>query len=97
VSSAPDADPFVQIRLSDLVALRVAAANQTAPAPSAPPMAPPSTPTTPEYLTTKEAAALLGVTAKGLEAMRARGEGPAFIRVGRRVRYVASALGRGPG
>jgi hypothetical protein len=68
VSSAPDADPFVQIRLSDLVALRVAAANQTAPAPapSAPPVARPSTP---EYLATKEAAVLLSVTAKGLEAM----------------------------
>lgn len=49
-------------------------------------------PAAPEYLTTRQAAALLGVSAKGLEAMRARGEGPPFIRVGRKVRYVASAL-----
>jgi excisionase family DNA binding protein len=61
------------------------------PHPSAPVAAPAPEPdrpvTAPEYLTTVEAAALLGVTVKGLEALRARGEGPPFIRVGRAVRY----------
>jgi hypothetical protein len=98
VSSAPDADPFVQIRLSDLLALRAAASviPELSPALQMVPQRPSADtrPPLPEYLTTKEAAALLGVTPKGLEAMRARGDGPAFIRVGRRVRYVASALGR---
>jgi hypothetical protein len=88
-------DPFVQIRLSDLLALK--GAPQVAAAPPAPPPAPERAPVPPEYLTTKQAAALLGVSAKGLEAMRARGEGPAFIRVGRRVRYLASELGQRSG
>jgi hypothetical protein len=34
-----------------------------------------------EFLATREAAALLGVTVKGLEAMRAKGRGPKFTRV----------------
>ena len=45
-----------------------------------------------EYLDTRAAAALLGVSVKGLEAMRARGNGPPFIRVGNRVRYRRSDL-----
>ncbi|HET9954536.1 MAG TPA: helix-turn-helix domain-containing protein, partial [Polyangiaceae bacterium] len=40
-----------------------------------------------EFLSTREAAALLGVTVKGLEAMRAKGRGPKFTRVGKVVRY----------
>jgi predicted DNA-binding transcriptional regulator AlpA len=44
------------------------------------------------YLTTREAAALLGVSVKGLAAMRARGAGPKYVRIGNRVRYVASEL-----
>lgn len=51
-------------------------------------------PAPPAFLTTKEAAAVLGLTAKGLEAMRARGEGPPFVRIGRAVRYLASELPR---
>lgn len=57
-------------------ALRSASA---APAPAA--VAPP------EYLTTAEAAVLLGVSVRTLEALRAEGRGPRFVRVGRAVRY----------
>ena len=49
---------------------------------------------TPEYLDTKAAAKVLGVSAKGPEAMRARGGGPGYVRIGRRVRYRASDLPR---
>jgi hypothetical protein len=83
----PD-DPLVQIRLSDLLALqRAAAGNAAAPAEPAAPSAPPH-----EILTTREAAALLGVTPKGLEQMRAEGRGPKFFRVGRAIRYRRSDL-----
>lgn len=41
----------------------------------------------PEYLTTREAAALLGVSTRTLEALRAEGRGPRYVRVGRAVRY----------
>lgn len=51
------------------------------------------TPGTPEYLTTREAAALLGVSTRHLEAMRAEGRGPRCIRVGRAVRYPRAELG----
>ena len=47
----------------------------------------------PEYLTTAQAAALLGVSRKGLEQMRARGGGPPFLRVGKAVRYPRATLG----
>lgn len=47
----------------------------------------------PEYLTTREAAKLLGVTVGGLEGMRANGIGPKYVKVGRRVRYRPSDLG----
>jgi hypothetical protein len=96
-ASVLDHDPLVQIRLSDLLALRAAAASATLPpVPSTPADAPvQGPPALPEYMDTKEAARLLGVTVKGLEAMRARGEGPPFIRVGRRVRYAAADLRRG--
>lgn len=46
----------------------------------------------PEYLSTAEAAALLGMTVKGLEGMRAKGTGPKFFRVGGRIRYRRSDL-----
>lgn len=78
---APPDDPLVQIRLSDLLALRAAAANGgAAPAPE------------PEFLNTREAAELLGVTPKALEQMRSEGRGPRFVRVGRAVRYRRSDL-----
>lgn len=60
------------------VAVPLVAPANDVPAPDAP---------APEYLTTREAAALLGVSVKGLEALRARSEGPPFIRLGRAVRY----------
>lgn len=49
----------------------------------------------PPYVDTKEAARLLGLTVKGLEAMRARGYGPPFVRVGRRIRYPTHRLHEG--
>jgi excisionase family DNA binding protein len=88
-SSPPpaDHDPLVQIRLSDLLALRARAA--------APPVTPTGPPTPePEFLTTREAAVILGVTPKGLEQMRAEGRGPRFVRVGRAVRYRRADLVR---
>ena len=45
-----------------------------------------------EVMTTEEAAELLGISARTLEAMRARGHGPRFIRVGRLVRYTKSDM-----
>lgn len=41
----------------------------------------------PRFLTTAEAAELLGVSASHLAQLRARGEGPACVRVGRAIRY----------
>jgi excisionase family DNA binding protein len=58
--------------------LSPAVTNGTLPAAAAP---------APEYLTTVEAAALLGVSVEGLEALRARGEAPPFVRAGHAVRY----------
>jgi excisionase family DNA binding protein len=48
----------------------------------------------PEYLTTAEAAAVIGVSERHLKALRAEGRGPAFLRVGRSVRYPRSGLCR---
>jgi len=45
-----------------------------------------------KYLTTREAAELLGLTVKSLEARRARGNGPPFVRIGRLIRYLRSAV-----
>ena len=39
------------------------------------------------YLTTREAAAILGLSPRTLERYRVTGEGPAFRKFGRRVRY----------
>ena len=38
-------------------------------------------------LTTKEAAPLVGLTERGLEMTRFRGDGPPYFRVGKRIRY----------
>jgi excisionase family DNA binding protein len=46
------------------------------------------------YLDTRQAADLLGCSRKGLEATRARGEGPPYVRIGRRVRYRREDLER---
>jgi excisionase family DNA binding protein len=50
----------------------------------------------PEYLTTREAAALLGVSVRTLATLRAEGWGPRHIRLGRAVRYLRDELGRAP-
>jgi predicted DNA-binding transcriptional regulator AlpA len=47
-----------------------------------------------EYLNTKDAAALLGISRKGLEGLRARGAGPPYIRIGSAVRYRTADLPR---
>ncbi len=85
------ADPFVQIRLSDLLALQAAATAQ-APAAFAPLAPAPPAPALPAYLTTAEAAELLRMSRKSLEGRRARGEGPPCIRIGRAVRYKTDAV-----
>lgn len=46
----------------------------------------------PEYLSTKQAAALLGVSVKHLETLRARGEGPPHVRLGKAIRYPRATL-----
>jgi excisionase family DNA binding protein len=69
--------------------IRDAVADALAHGVAAPPEAPSGSPA---YATTAEAAALLGVTKNHLEALRARGEGPPFVRVGRAVRYPRSSL-----
>src|SRR5688572_8565728 len=62
--------------------------SRTPPAPTAP------RPVTaaPEYLTTCEAATLLRFSPRALEAMRSRGGGPPFVRIGRIVRYPRAEL-----
>lgn len=49
-------------------------------------------PAEPEYLTTAQAATLLGVSVKHLETLRVRGGGPPFERLGRAIRYPRAAL-----
>jgi excisionase family DNA binding protein len=46
----------------------------------------------PEYLTTREAAAVLGVSERHLKTLRSEGRGPRFVRVGRSVRYPRETL-----
>lgn len=89
-------DPLVQIRLSDLLSLQAAAGVQRRAMPaeivtrsSATPLVAASPA---EYLSTREAAAILGVSTKCLEAWRSKGEGPPFSHVGRAVRYPTAAL-----
>lgn len=57
-----------------------------APAPASPAAA------SSEYVDTREAANLLGVSARTLEGLRAQGLGPDHIRIGRAVRYPRAAL-----
>lgn len=63
-----------------------------APAPASPPERAPAPAA--EYLDTREAAALLGVSVKTLEGLRRRGGGPPFVRVGKVVRYRRAELER---
>lgn len=82
-------DPFVQIRLSDLLALQRAAAGNAEPAARREPAMPDPQH---EVVTSKEAAAILGIRPKSLEQMRSEGRGPKFFRVGRSIRYRRSDL-----
>ena len=83
--------------LADLAALasrqsaltaELAEALRAAPAPALLPVSEGA----PEYLTTAEAAGELGVSERHLKALRAEGRGPAFLRVGRSVRYPRATL-----
>jgi excisionase family DNA binding protein len=49
---------------------------------------------TPEYLTTREAAALLGVSMGTLEHLRTKRQGPSYIRIGNAIRYRRADLER---
>jgi hypothetical protein len=80
----------VQAQIVELEERRSGLAS--APTPVAPAALVAAAPELPEYLDAKEAAALLGVSVKRLQGMRARGKGPPFVRVGRRVRYRRSDL-----
>lgn len=71
--------------------LELAAALRAAPPPRA--EAPASGAS--EYLTTREAAAFLGVSERHLKSLRAEGRGPKYLRVGRSVRYCRSELAGG--
>lgn len=77
--------------LADLAALATRQAALTAELALALRVAPAAAPAlasaAPEYLTTREAAALVGVSVRTLEALRAEGRGPRFVRIGRAVRY----------
>ncbi|HEY3496220.1 MAG TPA: helix-turn-helix domain-containing protein [Polyangiaceae bacterium] len=78
--------------LADLAALAARQAELTAELASALRAAPapaplPAPASAPEYLTTREAAALLGVSVRTLAALRAAGKGPRFVRLGHAVRY----------
>jgi hypothetical protein len=88
----------VQATIAELeerrAALLAKPANDVTPAPA---LADPQTPadtrgSAPEYVDTAEAARILGVSVKTLEALRARGKPPPYTRVGRRIRYRRSDL-----
>jgi hypothetical protein len=74
-----------QARLYDELAA-VRPSECLAPAPAPPP------PSASEYLNTREAAELLGVSARTLEGLRAAGRGPVHVRIGRVVRYPREGL-----
>lgn len=83
--------------LADLAALASRQAELTAELGRALLVAPVVTPlpapaAAPEYLTTAEAAEMLGVSASHLKALRAAGAGPEHLRVGRSVRYPRAGL-----
>lgn len=88
-AAAPAPAPGVEIaevhaRIAKLEA-ELAAAPGAAPVNDVPPNAP-------EYASTREAAALLGISPRTLEGLRLRGEGPPHIRIGRRVLYPLASL-----
>lgn len=46
----------------------------------------------PEYISPKTASIRFDFTERALQCMRARGTGPSFVRVGRRIRYRVSDI-----
>lgn len=91
VVTRPAADVLADLaalaaRQAELTSELAAALRAPAPAPL-PASAEPA-----EYLTTAEAAALLGVSVRGLEDLRRAGRGPSFVRIGRMIRYPRPAL-----
>src|SRR4051794_24853413 len=95
MATSDSTDPMVQIRLSDLMKLRAAAGQEAANdtrRKSEPVSVVTAAPSAAEYLTTREAAAVLGVSTKCLESWRSRGEGPQFTQLGRAVRYHSGQL-----
>jgi excisionase family DNA binding protein len=92
----------VEAQIAELEAEReeLTGASAESPSPVAVPVNAPANDTTAvpagedDWLTTKEAAAILRVTVKGLERMRADGRGPAHTRIGRSVRYRRGDLRR---
>ncbi len=68
------------------------AGASAAPATPANDTVPPLPPPVAEYLSTKEAAALLGVSVKHLETLRVRGGSPPYVRLGRAIRYPRATL-----
>ena len=78
------AEDFIEY-LVEQIAARVA---EKIPAP--PPAAP--APQQAEYLTTKQTAKLLAVGQSTLELWRARGDGPAFVKIGTAIRYSRADL-----
>jgi excisionase family DNA binding protein len=81
------ADPFEA--LAEHIAQRVAAI--LAERPPQPPAAAPQPPQS-EYLTTKSAAAALGLGRSTLEGWRTAGKGPKFLKLGGAVRYARADL-----
>jgi excisionase family DNA binding protein len=45
-----------------------------------------------EFLNTEELARRLGVSQRHIEAMRLRGDGPPFLKLGRSIRYLAKEV-----
>lgn len=90
----------VEATIAELEEAMAATAGDAAPGPpvpavdlAAPPAndAPAAAPE-PEYVGTREAARLLGVSPRTLEGLRARGEGPPCVRIGKAVRYPLATL-----
>lgn len=74
-------------RRAELEAELAEALRETPPAAPASPVS-----ALPEYLTTAEAAELLGVSERHLKTLRAEGRGPRYLRIGRSIRYALSDL-----
>jgi predicted DNA-binding transcriptional regulator AlpA len=47
----------------------------------------PANPSVPQYITEEQLASMTTLSRSGLQAMRARGEGPAYARLGHRIVY----------